>query len=45
MSVYEQQTRPLLEYYGEKGLVVEVDGRQSIEEVQTDLIRVIQEAV
>lgn len=45
MSVYEQQTRPLLEYYGKKGLVVEVDGRQSIAEVQTDLIRVIQEAV
>ncbi len=43
MNVYEQQTRPLLEYYGNKGLVVEVNGLQSIEEVQTDLIRVIQE--
>ena len=44
MRVYEEQTRPLLEYYGEKGLVVEVNGKQSVEEVNTDLILVIQEA-
>ena len=43
MDVYEQQTRPLLEYYGNKNLVVEVDGRQKIEEVQADLIEVIRE--
>ena len=44
MRVYEEQTRPLLEYYGRKGLVVEVNGRQSVEEVNKDLILVIQEA-
>lgn len=43
MDVYEQQTRPLLEYYGNKNLVVEVNGRQKIEEVHADLIEVIQE--
>jgi adenylate kinase len=44
MRVYEEQTRPLLEYYGEKGLVVEVNGHQSIEGVNQDLIAVIKEA-
>ena len=44
MRVFEEQTRPLLEYYGQKGLVVEVNGKQSVEEVNTDLITVIQEA-
>lgn len=44
MRVYEEQTRPLLEYYGKKGLVVEVNGQQSINGVNQDLIAVIQEA-
>lgn len=44
MRVYEEQTRPLLNYYGEKGLVVEVNGQQSIEGVNQDLIKVIKEA-
>jgi adenylate kinase len=44
MRVYEEQTSPLLEYYGQKGLVVEVDGQQSVEEVNQDLITVVQEA-
>jgi adenylate kinase len=45
MRVYEEQTRPLLEFYAKKGLVVEVNGQQSIEDVQNDLIQVIQKAV
>jgi adenylate kinase len=44
MRVYENQTRPLLDYYGRKGLVAAVDGQQSIEEVQQDLIEVVAEA-
>jgi len=44
MSIYEQQTRPLLEFYGKNGLVVEINGLQTVEEVQTELIKVIQEA-
>jgi adenylate kinase len=44
MQVYEDQTKPLLDYYGEKGLVVPVDGQQAIEEVQEDLGKVIEEA-
>jgi len=44
MRVFEEQTRPLLEYYGNKGLVIEVNGQQSIEGVNNDLIAVIQKA-
>jgi adenylate kinase len=45
MQVYEEQTKPLLEYYGKKGLVVPVDGQQTIEEVQEDLVKVVEEAI
>jgi adenylate kinase len=44
MQVYEDQTKPLLDYYGQKGLVVPVNGQQTIEGVQSDLIKVIAEA-
>lgn len=44
MRVYEEQTKPLLQYYEQKGLVVDVNGRQSIEAVQQDLRRVIERA-
>lgn len=44
MQVYENQTKPLLDYYGQKGLVVPVNGQQTIEDVQKDLIQVIEEA-
>ncbi len=45
MQVYEKQTKPLLDYYGKKGLVVPVDGQQTIEAVQEDLVKVIEEAI
>ncbi|UCC54853.1 MAG: adenylate kinase [Anaerolineaceae bacterium] len=45
MRIYEEQTRPLLEFYSGKDLVVEVNGQQSIEDVQNDLIRVVQDAI
>ncbi len=44
MQVYEDQTTPLLDYYGQRGLVAPVDGQQTIEDVQKDLIQVIKEA-
>lgn len=44
MSVYENQTKPLLEYYGQRGLVTEIDGQQSIEAVQQDLQEAIKQA-
>ena len=33
MKVYEQQTAPLLEYYRARGLLVELSGMGSVEEV------------
>jgi adenylate kinase len=44
MEIYEEQTRPLLEYYRDKNLLVEVNGRQTVEQVCTDLLEVIKEA-
>jgi adenylate kinase len=44
MRVYEEQTKPLLDYYEQRGLVVNVNGQQSIEAVQQDLRRVIEQS-
>ena len=44
MRVYEEQTKPLLDYYAQRGLVVEVNGQQCVETVQQDLRRVITQA-
>ncbi|WP_374686149.1 adenylate kinase [Promineifilum sp.] len=41
MRVYEEQTKPLLDYYDQRGLVAEVNGQQSVEAVQHDLQTVI----
>lgn len=43
MRVYEEQTKPLLDYYNQHGLVVNVDGQQEIEAVQQDLRQVIEQ--
>lgn len=41
IKVYLQQTTPLIDYYKEQGLLVEIDGTKSIEEVGKDLLAVI----
>lgn len=41
MRVYDEQTRPLLDYYAERDKLVQVDGEQSIEAVSRDLRSVI----
>ena len=38
IRVYFEQTMPLIEYYRTKGVLVEVDGTQPIEDVSTDLM-------
>lgn len=45
MQVYHEQTKPLLDYYEDKGLLVEVNGEQSIDAVQKDLQRVVESAL
>lgn len=42
IEVYFEQTAPLIDYYREKGLLVEVDGRPGIDEIQAELLGVIQ---
>ena len=43
IEVYFEQTAPLIDYYREKGLLVEVDGRPGIEEIQAALLSAIRE--
>lgn len=44
MRVYAEQTKPLLDYYGQKDLVRAIDGQQSIDEVHEDLVEVVRQA-
>ncbi|HCE17641.1 MAG TPA: adenylate kinase [Anaerolinea thermolimosa] len=41
IRVYMEQTMPLIEYYRRQGLLVEVDGTKSIEEVSRDILAAI----
>jgi adenylate kinase len=41
IQVYFEQTAPLIDYYRQKGLLVEVDGLPGIDEIQAALLRVI----
>lgn len=42
IRVYMDQTSPLIEYYRQEGLLIEVDGTQSIDDVSTEILEVIQ---
>ena len=41
LSVYEESTRPLIDYYEKVGLYTEIDGRQAIDKVTEDLVNVL----
>lgn len=41
MQVYEHQTKPLLDFYGDMNLLVEIDGNQSVDKVQKDLVEAV----
>ncbi len=41
IRVYMDQTSPLIEYYRQKGLLAEVDGTQSIDEVSKEILQAI----
>ena len=43
LSVYREQTAPLIPYYTDQGLVRQVDGMSTIEEVSTEIDRVLDE--
>jgi len=42
IEVYFEQTAPLLDYYRERGLLVEINGEQPIEQVQQALVQTIE---
>ncbi len=44
LEVYHQQTAPLIAYYRAAGLLREVNGAQSIEQVQAQIVQAIEEA-
>ena len=38
LAVYSSQTKPLIEFYQDKGLYSEIDGRQAIDKVFSDIV-------
>lgn len=42
IRVYLEQTKPLIDYYQERGLLVQVDGTQSIDQVSQNLLQILQ---
>jgi adenylate kinase len=45
IHVYMDQTAPLIEYYRQKDLLVEVDGRKSIEAVSKEILQAIKKGM
>jgi len=42
LDTYEQQTAPLLEYYRERGLVIDIDGNRPIDEVTRTILSALE---
>ncbi len=42
IRVYLEQTQPLIEYYRQRGVLVEIDGQQAIDQVTSSLLAAIQ---
>lgn len=45
MGVYHSDTKPLLKYYDERGLLAKVNGEQSIDKVEADLTDIVQRII
>jgi adenylate kinase len=41
LEVYDRETEPLLGFYAERGLVVDIDGEQSIDDVFQDIVAAV----
>ena len=41
LSVYHEQTQPLIDYYSKKGVLAEVDGTQSMDDVFNAIVNVL----
>jgi adenylate kinase len=44
IEVYNEQTAPLIEYYREKDILVEINGKQPIEDVFADIMKAVKAA-
>lgn len=42
LTVYHEQTQPLIEYYSAQGILVEVDGLKDMEEVFQDIVAIVE---
>ena len=42
LQVYFEQTQPVVDYYRARGVLVEINGEQSIDDVSRDLVAAIQ---
>lgn len=45
IGVYHEQTQPLIEYYRQRDLLIEIDGAQPIDRVTADLLSVLESAI
>jgi adenylate kinase len=43
LTVYKNQTQPVLEYYKKKGVLIDIDGDREIEEVKADTIKALEQ--
>jgi adenylate kinase len=41
LEVFDRETRPLLAFYADRGLVVDVDGEQSVTDVFADIVAAV----
>ena len=41
MAVYHEQTQPLIDYYNDKKVLVEVDGTKDMNDVFTDIVKIL----
>ena len=41
LEVYHQQTQPLIDYYKKEGILAQVDGTQSMDQVFEDIVKIL----
>lgn len=42
LAVYEESTKPLIDYYRNSGLYVEINGLQDVDQVFTDIVKALE---
>ena len=42
LDVYESETRPMLDFYGGRGIVCDIDGNQSVDDVYTAIVDAVE---